>query len=494
MGDREPRPLTPPAGLRLHNTLTGRDDAFPSTSSNGDLLIYVCGITPYDDCHLGHARCYITFDVLRRHLRFLGHRVRFVQNFTDIDDKIIARAAELKIAPAEVAARYSADYFGGRDRLNVERADLYPKVTESIPDVIRLIERLVAAGLAYPSGGDVWFAVRKFPGYGKLSHRKLEDLQSGARVEPSEAKRDPLDFALWKAAKPGEPSWESPWGAGRPGWHIECSAMAMRHLGETIDLHGGGQDLIFPHHENEIAQSEGATGRPFARHWAHNGFVNISGEKMAKSLGNFVTLRELCEREEPDVIRYLLISHHYRGPLDYTPEKLAEARKGWERIVRTLDHFRFLRESLSRRGGVLAARRGETSKALELFIAGAKRSFLAAMNADLNTAGALAELHAVDRALNEALNAPDPNPAAVDLLEETLLDQASVLGLKFRVGAASSPPALDDAAGITRLVHARDAARARRDWAESDRLRADLATRGIVLEDSSLGTRWRRKA
>ncbi|MFN0117660.1 MAG: cysteine--tRNA ligase, partial [Elusimicrobiota bacterium] len=303
--------------IKLHNTLTGQKELF-SPIQSGKVGLYVCGITPYDEPHLGHARCYVVFDLLKRSLERFGYQVRHIQNFTDVDDKIIDRANQLKEDPLSYPERFIQSFFECMKLLNVKPADEYPRVTKTIPAIVTLVERLIENGLAYESKGTVYYSVRGFPSYGKLSKRKLDELESGARVSIDEQKKDPLDFALWKAAKSGEPSWPSPWGAGRPGWHIECSAMSMGALGETFDIHGGGQDLIFPHHENEIAQSEGASRKNFARFWVHNGFVTINQEKMSKSLKNFFTIREILGEFDPMVVRYYLLSQHYRSPLNFS--------------------------------------------------------------------------------------------------------------------------------------------------------------------------------
>ncbi|MGB3399428.1 MAG: cysteine--tRNA ligase, partial [Candidatus Deferrimicrobiaceae bacterium] len=313
--------------LTVFNTLGNRKEEFvPVTPKR--VKIYACGVTVYDLCHIGHARANVTFDIIVRYLRYRGYEVTFVRNFTDIDDKIIQRANREKTDYLTISNRYIKAFYEDFDRLGLVRPDAEPRATDHIPEIIDLVERLIAAGKAYAVNGDVYFSVRGFAEYGKLSGKNTEDLLSGARVEVDDRKKDPLDFALWKASKPGEPSWPSPWGPGRPGWHIECSAMAMKHLGETFDIHGGGKDLVFPHHENEIAQSEGATGKPFARYWIHNGFVNVDSEKMSKSLGNFFTLRDVLGKVKPDVLRFFLVSSHYRSPIDYTERSLAEAKAG----------------------------------------------------------------------------------------------------------------------------------------------------------------------
>src|SRR5512139_2754101 len=317
--------------LTVFNTMGGRKETFVPLTP-GTVRMYVCGVTVYDLCHIGHARANVAFDIIVRYLRHSGYEVRYVRNFTDIDDKIIRKANQEGIPFEAVSRKYIDAFYEDFDRMGLLRPDAEPKATEHIPEIVALVSRLVRAGVAYAVDGDVYYAVRGFPAYGKLSGKNVEDLLAGARVEVDERKQDPLDFALWKASKPGEPWWDSPWGRGRPGWHIECSAMAFKHLGETFDIHGGGKDLVFPHHENEIAQSEGASGKTFARYWIHNGFVNVNSEKMSKSLGNFFTLRDVLERVKPEVLRFFFASSHYRSPIDYTDKSLAEAKAGLDRL------------------------------------------------------------------------------------------------------------------------------------------------------------------
>ncbi|MGH7360330.1 MAG: cysteine--tRNA ligase, partial [Candidatus Methylomirabilales bacterium] len=361
--------------LRLYSTLTQRKEEITPLTA-GEVRMYVCGVTVYDLCHLGHARSLLTFEVLRRYLRFRGYGVRMVRNFTDVDDKIIRRAQEAGTTWDVVADRYVREFQTDMARFELPQADDEPRATAHIPAMVALIERLLARGLAYVVEGDVYFRVRAHPGYGCLSHRNLDDLRAGARVEVDERKADPLDFALWKRFKPGEPAWDSPWGPGRPGWHIECSAMAMHYLGDSFDVHGGGEDLIFPHHENEIAQSEGATGKPFARVWVHNGFVRIQQEKMSKSVGNVFTIRELLSKFSPDALKLFLLGTHYRSPIDYAPEKVEEAG-------RALDRIRVLAEAVEAlEEGPAGAR---LPGGLEPALAAAREEFVAAMDDDLNT-------------------------------------------------------------------------------------------------------------
>jgi cysteinyl-tRNA synthetase len=471
--------------VRFHNTLSGKEETFHPLTP-GRVNMYVCGVTPYDACHLGHARCYVTFDFIRRALTRLGHAVTHVQNFTDIDDKIIRRAAERGEPPAALADRFIADYFEKMDRLGVRRADAYPRVTESLPAIVAFIERLVAKGLAYAAGGDVFFAVRKFPGYGKLSKRSPDDLQVGARVEADDRKTDPLDFALWKAAKPGEPAWPSPWGPGRPGWHIECSAMSRTAFGaDTFDIHGGGQDLVFPHHENEIAQSEGASGRPFARYWIHNGFVTVNKEKMSKSLGNFFTLEDIFKKFAPRAVRYFLLTHHYKGPLEFSDEQLAAAAARLREVdadLRRLDAA--LKTPLDAKP--------KEAKALAAAIDAFDPTVDAALADNFNSPKVLAALFALLGDLKERVE----KPRAIDGeglrrgLESVRATFRDVIGIEVGGGASSDGEA--EAAVVERVAR-REAARKSKNWAEADRLRAELLALGVTVEDTPQGPRWWRQ-
>jgi cysteinyl-tRNA synthetase len=460
--------------LQIFNTLGRRKEPFAPLGP-GHVGLYVCGVTVYDLAHVGHARSALVFDVIRRHLAYRGYRVRAVKNFTDVDDRIIARAAQTGEPAAELAERYVEAYRRDMAALGVDSPDVEPKATEHVPQMIALIERLQAAGVAYVVDGDVNFEVRRFPGYGKLSGRDLDELRAGARVEVDERKRDPLDFALWKAAKPGEPSWPSPWGPGRPGWHIECSAMAMEYLGAGFDLHGGGEDLIFPHHENEIAQSEAATGVPFVRYWLHNAFVNLGAEKMSKSLGNVRTIDDLVRRHPADAIRLALLGTHYRNPLDFAESRLEEA-------ARALERFHVLFEDAGAAGGAA----GQPSDAVLDAVRDAERRFGEAMDDDFNTPQALAalfDLRGTLQAMRPELGATgiEPGVAALRRL-------GGVLGL-FRAGPAGPPPELR--AEIERLLRVRADARGRREWAEADAVRAQLAALGVTVEDTPAGTTWR---
>ena len=495
---------SPDLSLRLYNTMTGAKAPFrPRTP--GHVGMYVCGVTVYDLCHIGHARSAIVFDVLRRYLESKGLIVTYVRNFTDIDDKIIARAARDGIGWREVAERFIAEYERDMDALGVRRATVEPKATDHIPDMLAIIKGLVDKGMAYAEGGDVYFDVAGFPAYGRLSRRRLDQLQAGARVDVDEKKRDPLDFALWKASKPGEPAWDSPWGPGRPGWHIECSAMAMAHLGRTIDLHGGGQDLTFPHHENEIAQSEGYTGVEFARCWVHNGFVTINEEKMSKSLGNFFTIREILEKSPWDravtaeALRYLLLGTHYRSPIDFSDEALRGAKAALDGFYDLLGRLREPEAKSDRGEGNPIAR-----AVLERF----DGQFAAAMDDDLNTAQALGVFHHAraefNRALGKGISADTAREA-----EAALIHHGRILGLDFHAtrrgqihtgeGRLVASRATIEGTGtvvggamsdaeVARLVDARNAARACKAWAEADAIRKQLADAGVILEDRPDGT------
>ena len=471
--------------LRVFNTLSRRkEDLVPG--HGGEVGIYVCGVTVYDVSHIGHGRSAIVFDVIRRYLRHRGYAVKFVKNFTDIDDKIIRRANQEGVTAQDISERYIAEYRADMASLGVLAADVEPKATEHIPQMIALIERLIQRGVAYPVEGDVYFEVRRFPGYGKLSGKNLEDLQAGARVEVDDRKRDPLDFALWKATRPGEPSWKSPWGDGRPGWHIECSAMAMQYLGETLDVHGGGEDLVFPHHENEIAQSEAATGRPFVRQWVHNGFVNLSAEKMSKSLGNTLTIKDLVRRLDPEALRLYLLGTHYRNPLEFADERVGEAG-------RALARLRSLKEEAER-----IAARGTPAPGPDggLFeqVAAQRARFEAAMDDDFNTPQALGVLFDLTHQLHAAREqvaqgAVGAGAFLMGVGELVMLSQ--VLGLLESGGRRSTAIDPQLKAKVESLVYLRQEARRQRDFAEADRLRAELVRLGVVLEDTRDGTTWK---
>ncbi len=457
--------------LQIHNSLTRKKQPFTPIEP-GKVRMYVCGITVYDYCHIGHARMMVVFDMVARYLRWSGYAVTYVRNITDIDDKIIRRAAENGETMDALTTRFIDAMNEDSAALGIVPPDMEPRATGHMDDIVALIDRLMAKSLAYQAAnGDVYYDVSRFEGYGKLSNKNPDDLRAGSRVDVDEAKDDPLDFVLWKAAKPGEPSWPSPWGAGRPGWHIECSAMSGRCLGEHFDIHGGGMDLKFPHHENEIAQSEGASGHALANVWMHNGFVQVDEEKMSKSLGNFFTVREVLERYRPEVIRLFILGSHYRGPLNYSDAQLDQARS-------TLDRF-----YLALRGAPHGDGRIDPHWTAR---------FSAAMDDDFNTPEAMAVLHELATALNRAR---DDGADDASALADSLRGLGGVLGLlqadpeAYLRGQAADGP--DDAA-VEALIARRRAARAARDFAEADRLRAELTALGIVLEDGAEGTTWRR--
>jgi len=471
--------------LRIHNTMSRRkEDLVPAVP--GEVRVYVCGVTVYDNSHVGHARSAIVFDVVRRYLRYKGFRVRFVKNYTDVDDRIIRRANGEGVSAREIAERYIAEYQTDMASLGVLPPDVEPRATEHIPQMIALIERLIGKGLAYAVDGDVYFEVQRFPAYGRLSGKNLDELLAGARVEVDERKRDPRDFALWKAAKPGEPSWPSPWGAGRPGWHIECSAMAMEHLGDSIDLHGGGEDLIFPHHECEIAQSEGATGRTFARLWAHNAFVNLGAEKMSKSLGNTLSIKDMVRRHDPEAIRLYLLGTHYRHPLEFGDDRIGEA-------ARALGRLRSLRQEAER----VAARETPvpgSDDSLSADVAALRARFEAAMDDDFNTPQALGVLFDLTRVLYAARDQIGQGSVSAGAFlkgVEELVKLSGVLGLLEREPAEQSAVAPELKKQIEELIARRRAARGRRDYAEADRLRGELNALGVVIEDTAEGTKWK---
>jgi cysteinyl-tRNA synthetase len=465
---------------RIHNSLTGRKEDFVPLEP-GHVRMYVCGITVYDYVHVGHARSQVAFDVVRRWLAASGNRVTYVRNITDIDDKIIARAVERGEAWEALTERFIAAMDEDFAALGIGKPDHEPRATAYLGEIVAMIERLVARGFAYVGGsGDVFYSVAKFDGYGRLSGKKLQDLRAGARIEVDEAKRDPLDFVLWKRAKPREPAWDSPWGPGRPGWHIECSAMSVALLGGQFDIHGGGMDLKFPHHENEIAQSRAACDAPFARVWMHNGFVRVDDEKMSKSLGNFFTVREVLPRLRPEVLRAFLLSSHYRAPVNYAEDNLRQADAALQRLY------------LALRDAPASAR----------FTPGvASRQFAEAMDDDFNTPGALAAMQSAARELNVAKGAGDAARSAE--LAAELRQLGGVLGVLERepaewlatasAGGAGPGEGDLDRAEIERLVAARIEARRQRNWAESDRIRDQLSGQGILLEDGPTGTTWRRK-
>ena len=465
--------------MKIYNTLTRAKEEFVPLQP-GEIKMYSCGVTVYDLSHVGHARMMIVFDMISRYLRFAGYRVTFVRNFTDIEDKIIRRASREGVAASAVSERYVAAFREDIAALGVHAPEAEPKATEHVPEMIALIERLVAGGYAYVVDGDVYFEIRRFPPYGRLSGKNLDDLLVGARVEVDERKRDPRDFALWKSAKPGEPAWESPWGPGRPGWHIECSAMAMRYLGESFDLHGGGEDLIFPHHECEIAQTEAVTHKSFARYWLHNGMVNMGAEKMSKSLGNTLWIREILKRHDADALRLWLLGTHYRNPIEYAEERLIEAARALERLWGPVVRARQHAESTTL---------GATDCGMPAEFARFHDAFVAAMDDDFNTPQALGALFELVNALNRA-----EGQSIEDVVRGTRM-LARMLGtLGFtepKPVAAELPPELSDR--VVALIRARADARASRDWKRADELRAQLAQLDVTVRDTAQGTDWEWK-
>ncbi|MGI5912524.1 MAG: cysteine--tRNA ligase [Syntrophomonadaceae bacterium] len=473
--------------MRVYNTLTGRKEELVTLEPH-KVKIYVCGPTTYNYIHLGNARPLVVFDTLRRYLTYIGYDVTYVQNFTDVDDKIIKRSLEEEVDPLTLAANYINEYFQDADTLNILRADVHPQVSQHIREIIEAISKLIAKGFAYMIDGDVYYRVKSFKEYGKLSGRSLEDLLAGARIEVDERKEEPVDFALWKRAKPGEPYWESPWGKGRPGWHIECSVMANKYLGDTIDIHGGGNDLIFPHHENEIAQAEALTGKTFVNYWMHNGFITVNNEKMSKSLGNFFLLRDVLAKFPANVVRFYLIATHYRSPLDFDDSKLEEARKALGRLQTTLllsDEFK--------RGGYNEELK-LTGKAARFYeeVTAAKQDFIAALEDDFNTARALGSLFAISHRINNYLaSAQADNPLdqlAVTQTTAIFRELGDILGIFFGKEGYESTGVnnvLDILAGLRRD------ARQEKNYQLADDIRDFLANLGITSEDTIDGTRYR---
>jgi cysteinyl-tRNA synthetase len=464
--------------LQVYNTLTRSKEQF-IPKEEGHVRMYVCGPTTYNFIHLGNARPIVVFDTIRRYLEYLGFKVTYIQNFTDVDDKIIKRASEEGESPLDLAAKYIDEYFLDADKLMVKRANIHPKVSEHMGDIIDFIKGLQEKGYAYEVDGDVYFTVRKFTDYGKLSGRSVDDLLSGARVEVDQRKNDPLDFALWKKAKSGEPAWDSPWGLGRPGWHIECSAMSHKYLGEEFDIHGGGYDLVFPHHENEIAQTEALTCAPMARYWLHNGFITINHEKMSKSLGNFFLLREILEKFDPMVVRFYLLGTHYRSPLDFDDEKLEVAKKGLERLKNS---YLALGNALKR------ANQSENADILKESIGKTKTEFENAMNDDFNTALAIAALFDLAREVNTYLKESELDQKTLIEVKKVFNDLLGVLGIAFSEGEAT-----DEKLGelIQQAITMRQDARKAKDFATADNIRNQLKELGIILEDTPQGTNWK---
>jgi cysteinyl-tRNA synthetase len=500
--------------IRVHNTLTGKKEDFVPLQEK-KVGMYVCGVTVYDLCHIGHARSAIVFDTVYRYFRYRRYDVTFVRNFTDIDDKIIRRANEEGVDSKTIAEKYIGEFNIDMGRLGLEKPLVEPRATEHIPEMIKLISTLIQKGFAYQGGGDIFFSVEKFKDYGKLSKRNLEEMQAGARVEIDKKKEYPLDFALWKASKPGEPFWESPWGKGRPGWHIECSVMSQKYLGETFDIHGGGRDLTFPHHENEIAQSEAATGKPFVRYWIHNGFVNINKEKMSKSLGNILTIKEILEDWHPEVLRLFFLSHHYRSPVDYSEDSLIEVKTGLDRFYITLEGIqKELKKPIATQTPSLPSPlKGEGAgggfsviencrKNIESF----QTRFEEAMDDDFNTAEALGYFYDLQRNLNSLLDISKGHPTQeIILMLKQGLDHFSNIGWAFGLFRDDPEKYLDQQKKeglkklnlteqeIIRSIEERNLARKEMNYKKADEIRNDLLSKGIVLEDTPLGTNWKLK-
>ncbi|MEE4315108.1 MAG: cysteine--tRNA ligase [Desulfofustis sp.] len=488
--------------VRIYNTLTQKKEPL-NPLEPGHVKLYVCGITSYDYCHIGHARSSLVFDMIVKYLRYCGYKVTFVRNFTDIDDKIINRANEQGTPPAQLAARFIDEFYRDMDYLGLQRPDIEPKATEHIDDMIGLIETLIAKGQAYAVDGDVYFAVEQFPAYGKLSRRRLEDMQAGARITINEKKHNPMDFALWKHSKAGEPAWDSPWGPGRPGWHIECSAMSKKYLGDTFDIHGGGKDLIFPHHENEIAQSEAANDKPFVNMWVHHGFVTVrneateENEKMSKSLGNFLTIRELSEKYHPEILKLFIFSTQYRNPLEYSEQAMLDAETGLTRLYESIAGI----DSIKRKpadiaGTVITDKEAGKIDSLE-------ERFRQAMDNDFNTAQAIGQLFDAAKTVNKILRKLPVEQAPVDLARldqarEAIIRQGRVIGILNepadvfleRRKRETIRDAVIDPAAIETLIARRNEARKNKDWKLSDAIRDELLAKSVELKDGPDGTTW----
>lgn len=459
--------------MKIYNTMTRQKEEFIPLDKN-NVKMYSCGPTVYNYFHIGNARPFIIFDTMRRYLEYLGYGVTFVQNFTDIDDKMIKRANEEGITVKELGDRFIREYFKDAEAIGIRPATVHPKATENIDAIIDIIKKLVDNGYAYAMDGNVYFSTKKFKDYGKLSKQPLEELEAGARIDINEHKKDPMDFALWKAKKEGEPYWESPWGEGRPGWHIECSAMANKYLGETIDLHSGGQDLVFPHHENEIAQSECANCREFSRYWMHNGYINVDNRKMSKSLGNFFTVREILEKYDGEVIRFFMLSAHYRNPINFADTLMDQARSAVERVYTCIENLEFLNGS---------AEEQECGPELKKKLEDCREKFIAAMDDDLNTADAIASIFDIVYIANTEISS-DSGKEAIELALGLIRELGGVLGLFGK----ETKKTLDSE--IEELIKKRDEARKAKNWTEADAIRDKLKEMNIVLKDTPDGVKW----
>ena len=465
--------------MKIFNTLSrNKEELIPLTP--GEYKIYACGPTVYNFIHIGNARPLCVFDVMRRYLEYRGNKVNFVQNFTDIDDKIIRRANEEGVTFKDISEKYIEEFWVDAKGMNIREATVHPKATENIDEIIDIVSSLIEKGFAYEANGDVYFSTKKFNEYGKLSHQPLEDLEAGARINVGEVKREPMDFALWKSAKPGEPYWESPWGHGRPGWHIECSAMVRHYLGETIDIHCGGQDLIFPHHENEIAQSECCNGAPFAKYWMHNGFITVDKVKMSKSLGNFFTVRDVANQYGYEPIRYLMISCQYRSPINYSFDAIEQCKASLERLYTCRNNMDFALSNA-------VAEAGEKDAEIIAAIDAKKDKFIEAMEDDLNTGEALGAIFELVKEINLNVNDGVQSKSLVEYAIKVFDELMNVLGLLYNRNAEKN---LDDE--IEALIQARNDARKAKNWAEADRIRDELKAQGIILEDTPQGVKWHR--
>ncbi len=462
-------------GIKIFNTLTKSKEDF-HTLNPGKVLMYVCGPTVYDYFHIGNARTFISFDTIRRYLEYRGYNVRYVQNFTDIDDRMIKRANESNITVRELGDRFIREYFKDADALGIERATVHPRATENIDDIIKFIKDLEDKGYAYNVDGDVYFNARKFSGYGKLSHQKLDDLEAGARIEINEKKLDPMDFALWKKQKQGEPAWDSPWGKGRPGWHIECSTMASKYLGNTIDIHGGGADLVFPHHENEIAQSEARTGKPFAKYWMHSAFVNINNQKMSKSLNNFFTAREVLQKYSMEVIRLFMLSGHYRTPLNFNVELLEQAKSALDRLYNSVQNLEYLLDYAP--DSELNPDEQKFYDSLDSY----RDRFINVMDDDFNTADGLSVLFDLVRDVNTNIKPDSPKKSI-----EKSISMIRELGKPFVLLQKTYGGELDEE--ILKLIRQRQTARKDKDWALADRIRDELKEKGVEIQDTQKGVK-----
>ncbi len=481
--------------IKIYNTLTRKKDLFTPLEP-GHVKLYVCGITSYDYCHIGHARSALVFDMIVAYFRYRGYKVTYIRNFTDIDDKIINRAAEQGTSPEELANRFIDEFYVDMDKLGIARPTLEPKATENIEEMVAFIASLIDRGMAYRSGGDVYYSVNSFEDYGKLSGRKLEDMQAGARISVNEQKSNPMDFVLWKGSKPGEPQWPSPWGPGRPGWHIECSAMSKKFLGDTFDIHGGGQDLIFPHHENEIAQSEGANEKPFVNTWIHHGFVTIKDEKMSKSLGNFLTIRDITDKYHPEELRFFVFSTHYRNPLDFSESAMQDAIAGLDRLYECMAAMENLPDGSAGVPSVISAKD-------EAKLVGMEKRFVQAMDNDFNTAQAQGVLFDTVKILNKIRRLLPVSPSQEDIdrlrtAAATLKSLAGIMGflrerastyLTEKRAALLAGLAIDEAT-INELIQQRYVARAEKNWEKSDEIRDHLLEKNIELKDNADGTTW----